>query len=810
MTDDGNENSAHRGWVLDCHLDGDEMVVWVKLEGGKAISVRERWRVALHVAADIERLEQLARWLGEPELHTAFGNLRCRFERHSTELGAERATTVLSVSTDRPSRLAQLAAAIDGRGDWHHHHLYSVDQKMAQRHLLDRGVHPFGRVSVEGNVITAIDERLDLSLDLPPLKIIHLHCDCHDQHGQRRPAAELSSITIQERGVVGREEDGPVYTIKREPPSEMLARLHHLIRSLDPDVIVTDAGDSVDLPALRRLAASIDEPLLLGRSEKGLTPRTKGRTTWSYGRLLRRESYHALEGRIHIDMAGSFIVREGGVSGLIELARMAGLSGQDISRLSPGSAISAMQMRLAMEDGVLVPWKKNRPEDVKDGLELLAADRGGLYLDPVSGYHERVVELDFASLFPSIIATRNISPETLNCLCCQPPPMGETIDGKLPLLTDEAAEEVARRLDPSNDVEMVLDVPELNLHTCTRRHGFLGRVVAPIIERRAQLKSRRVEKGDVWDGRQNALKWVLVTCFGYTGYRNARFGRIECHEAICAWAREILLQAIEIATEEGWETLHAIVDSMWLTDTQARSSSDRLRSIESIKEKVLNQIGIPIDLEDEYEWICFIPNRTSGVGALTKYFGHGGEGWKVRGIELRQHSTCPWVERLQREALETLKFDTTHDNQLRVINYLHEQLESLTNGEIPLSDLIVGRRIRKELGDQRVTTITTAALSRAAALGHAAPAGRKIHFAVVAWRANDLSERVRLAAEIRLGADSVSGMKGDVGFYEPLARRAVWAILSPFGWDEEGISRRGERSLVLTLDSFGLKSERSD
>jgi hypothetical protein len=47
----------------------------------------------------------------------------------------------------------------------------------------------------------------------------------------------------------------------------------------------------------------------------------------------------------------------------------------------PGSVISAIQMRTAMEDGVLVPWKKNRPEDTKTAWSLLHADRGGLYLD---------------------------------------------------------------------------------------------------------------------------------------------------------------------------------------------------------------------------------------------------------------------------------------------------------------------------------------------------------------------------------------------------------------------------------------------
>ena len=57
-------------------------------------------------------------------------------------------------------------------------------------------------------------------------------------------------------------------------------------------------------------------------------------------------------------------------------------------------------------------------------------------------------------------------------------------------------------------------------------HGFLGRVVAPLIERRRGLKQQIVQKGDAADRQQNALKWLLVTCFGYTGYRNARFGRI--------------------------------------------------------------------------------------------------------------------------------------------------------------------------------------------------------------------------------------------------------------------------------------------
>ena len=99
-------------------------------------------------------------------------------------------------------------------------------------------------------------------------------------------------------------------------------------------------------------------------------------------------------------MGRSFIAKEGGIEGLIELSRISGLPAADLSRLSPGSAISAMQIRQSIEDGVLIPWKKNRPEDMKDGKQIMLADRGGLYLDPIVGVHQGVIELRFCKFIP--------------------------------------------------------------------------------------------------------------------------------------------------------------------------------------------------------------------------------------------------------------------------------------------------------------------------------------------------------------------------------------------------------------------------
>lgn len=211
------------------------------------------------------------------------------------------------------------------------------------------------------------------------------------------------------------------------------------------------------------------------------------------------------------------------------------------------------------------------------------------------------------------------------------------------------------------------------------------------------------------------------------------------------------------------------------------------------------RVGVPIDIEETYDWIAFVPNRTNGSGALTKYFGIGAGGWKIRGVESRQHSTCDWVRRLQQQSLELLRESPDEEAQTAVVEHLHEQLELLSSGRVPLLDLIVARRVRREVEDTRVANLTTAALRRAASLERRIPPGHKVRFAVVGWRRRDLIDRVRLRSEIAAGCDSVRGQAGDVAHYAPLAVRAVSAVLSPFGWSDARIEAGSSRQVSMDM-----------
>ena len=797
-----------QGWIVDVQVgdDGQCMDVWMIDKAQKMHQITIPWRPSIHVHANIEQLRNLQIWLNLPEISNRFSIGQMRFVKKRLSLDEFEMHNVLEVDVINCRNLRRLAQHIESHGDYHRFTLYSVDAHFAQRFFVEYRISPFEFVEWDGQFFSQLED----VPSWPKMRVVELAFDYDSKNGFHTLDSYMKCVKIGTWEGFNATLKEVVEIIRNGSTNAFLSEILDSINRLNPDVIITKGGDALHFAALDKLAKQVGFDFNLSRKNADLAPRTMSRVVHSYGQVIRKDSYFPLHGRLHLDLNSSFIVREGGILGLYELSRHSRQSPQDISRLSPGSVISAIQMRIAMEDSVLVPWKKNRAEDTKTAWELLAADRGGLYLDSKPGVYSDVIELDFASLFPSIIATRNISPETLNCACCQTTEDYPTKDNFVPLKPDLANKEFrersrkdlfASRLFPTSN-SSALQVPGLKTHTCARIQGFLGRVVAPLIERRMQLKKLRKKKGDLHDLQQNALKWLLVTCFGYTGYKNARFGRIEAHEAICAWARDILLTTISIAEEDGWNVLHAIVDCIWIENPDIKNREEKIGKALQLSKKISEEIGIPLEFEDIYDFIGFLPSRMHGAGSLTKYWAHGQNGFKLRGIESRQHSTCQWIRSIQNDALELLLQNIEAENkfdsiaiQNRILKMFHEQLERLYSGMVAPKDLIVVKRVTKKIEDFRVATTTKDAIIRAKKIGHDILPGRKVRYVVAKSVDGDPGSRVILCEELTGKTNFVV----DYQYYEGLAIRAIWAILGPFGWTDEEIVNGGKK---LTLFDF--------
>ena len=139
----------------------------------------------------------------------------------------------------------------------------------------------------------------------------------------------------------------------------------------------------------------------------------KERSYFAYNQVIYRGGQVHLAGRLHLDIHNTVMYGDYGIDGVLEMARVTSLPIQTVARVSPGTGISAMQIVKALENKILVPLRKEQVERPKTASELFHDDMGGTVYDPIIGLHEDVAEIDFFSMYPSIMVQFNISPETV-------------------------------------------------------------------------------------------------------------------------------------------------------------------------------------------------------------------------------------------------------------------------------------------------------------------------------------------------------------------------------------------------------------
>lgn len=419
------------------------------------------------------------------------------------------------------------------------------------------------------------------------------------------------------------------------------------IQAIDPDVILMSHADTW-LVKLRNF--SRDAGLVMPFSRSGRYRQMNSRSYWSYGRVEHKEAALIPDGRVLIDTDQSFVYREGGLPGVFMASRLSGLPPNLSSRFTPGTLISSYETYEAVKRGIVVPFRKSDVEISRKYDCLRAADRGGMMFQPVPGIYENVDELDFTSMYPSIIVKYNLSPETLE-------------------------------------------------HQ--EQEGFLPLVLAPVVNLRRETKYKKTTDPR-YAGIDAMLKWMLVTCFGYTGYKNARFGRIEVHEAITARSRENLLQTKDLAESMGFTVLHGIVDCLWVQGTP----------IELLQEKTGKATGLSVDAE-HFDWIVFLP-LNDGSGAYNRYYGRRADGsMKVRGIAARRHDAPDYIRSMQQEMLEAMRSART-TGELQSIRSAVSRIYRKALQNLPHADpktLVLSRRISR-------TTYTRRCLEGAAVLAY--------------------------------------------------------------------------------------------
>ncbi len=444
--------------------------------------------------------------------------------------------------------------------------LYNVDIRGEQRFFAERNTVP---------CCSDINERFSVTTDFP-LSVITLKIP--QSFFDKKP---INKLFFKQNETEAGDITGT------EP--EVLSSLFALIGELNPDVILMPSAD-LWLPEILNRAKRYD--LEDSFSRNGKYRRIMGHSYWSYGKVEYRGAAYVPDGRIVIDTAQSFTYREGGLPGVLLCSRLAGLSPNYVSRFTPGTLISGYEVYEAVRRGLAIPYRKDEPEKERLYCDIRTSDRGGMMFKPVANIYENVYQIDFTSMYPSIIVNYNLSPETL---------------------------------------------------TKPGIKGFLPQVLEPVLNLRKETKLRKKEDPSV-SGIDSILKWLLVVCFGYTGFKNAKFGHIGVHEAITRHSRDILIHSKEIAEVEGFLIIHGIVDCLWVKG----------KPVSLLKKRIEEYAKIPTEIE-EYNWIVFLPQK-DGTGSYTRYFGRlTSSEIKKRGVLSRRNDTPDYVRNAQNDLFEAMR-----------------------------------------------------------------------------------------------------------------------------------------------------------
>jgi len=729
-----DSQTAFKGWLLDVATYSEGVILWVKTEEEqKVIRIFQEFSPEFFavpkddVGNDFKRMQYI--------LAQNQNVKKVRICEKYEKLEDHEKSRVLGVKVEKPSVFKKTIKEINEIGLFT---LYNTDLPITQMYFYVNDLFPMSfcqfKIKVEKdkgkkvNILRLIsldmlDDNEKLFYDLPPLRAVWL--DVKIQHHGIKPYYN-DPISYAEISIVENDEDNVPRAdgykkrrirIDKTNEAEIIKSISKVIDRLNPDIILTQNGDEFLFPYLVARASEnrITKDLYLSRDKKPLAKcifELSGGSDhyMSYGIIRRRSRTQVyLSGRFHLDTTtyASLHFTEGNIPGVIEVARISRISLQRLSRITIGGALQSIQFYNAYKLDHLIPPFKKSPESFNTGMDLIKSDRGGHIFEPIIGVFDQVVELDFSSMYPSLMANFNISSETINCKCCKDDGTG-------------------------------IKVPGLDFHICTKRQGIIAKSISLPLKKRLKYKEYVRKTGSVrYNFTDIALKWVLVVSFGYLGFKNARFGKIEAHQTVCAFAREFLMRSAEIAEEHGCKIIHGIVDSIWLKDRENRSPEEFEKVTKEVAEEITKSVGIPMSWDGRYNVIVFLPSRAEpDIPALSHYWGIKNDGEvKVRGIEVRRRDVPKIVKDAQYAFIDVFQGASSVKEFMRRIpkakKIFYRYIDKIEAGKISREELTIRQRISKKPSQYKVNSYQAVAARQLERSGVVVTPGKDVRYIIL-------------------------------------------------------------------------------
>lgn len=352
---------------------------------------------------------------------------------------------------------------------------------------------------------------------------------------------------------------------------------------------------------------------------------------------------------------------------ICELTKIVGQSLFDVSRMMYSQLVEWYYTRRAKEMGKIIP-NQPRFEDIQERQK--ESYIGGYVKEPEAGLHENIAVIDFASLYPSVISTYNISTETLNCDCCK---------------------------------ENGHKVPDLPYWFCKRKNGFESTVIKDLLLERQRIKEemKKFSPGTIefnlLNNRQMALKTIANASYGYYAFPASKWYSKECAESITSFGRYWIKKIMDEAKSSGFKPIYGDTDSAFVA-LDGKSRDSLLSFLERINSTLPGIMRM--ELENFYIRGIFIPKEIGGGVAKKRYaLIDEKKNLKIRGLEKVRRDWSNLSKETQEGILRLILEKKDVNSAIKLVK---ENIKKLRELAVDLKNLVVYEQLSKPISEYKL------------------------------------------------------------------------------------------------------------
>lgn len=511
----------------------------------------------------------------------------------------------------------------------------------------------------------------------------------------------------------------------------------------------------------------------------------------------RRDAFLALHLLLDLNLLDKYIA----------LAQTSGSLIQDVVNGGQTGMVENLLFRKFQGQNRVIPPKPDA--DLSQARHARSAElKGGAVLDPKKGLSEDVVILDYRSLYPSIMMAHNLCYSTV---------VSEDRPAQNVITSPSGGEFVDSETSP----------------------GIVPGVLRSLLDQRTQIKSLMKTATDderqLLDAQQYALKILLNSFYGYSGYARARlyslplanavtsFGRtniqntknmVESIGSVCVRDGNAFLPQELDSSPSGKEPFERYDLSVVYGDTdsvfiQIKPHDPKLRKVtldeaETIGKKIAQTVTskLPPPMELVFESFAkrgvFLVKKRYALWVFEKIGGEWRDRIKVRGMETVRRDWCELTSKTLNRCLNLVLIEGKVDEAVDLARSVVETLQKLDLQKDPeiLEDLILTRRYTKSAASYKNKQPHVQLSEKMRARGGRVPqVGDRVPFVILKGKGLfvDRAEDPEYVLE--------HDLKIDTDYYiEKQILPPVLRLLSPFGVTRVQLVWDSEQQLLCEFD----------